>query len=350
MQTVELIGINGKLTQGKFESLKNDPNIDPLCYTGTLEECLMEFAGRVCYNSGHTGSKNRPSKEYLENIRESRHTSVLAHSIVQFRLPIDDARVFAYEMCNEPGWYFGFTTRPSKESLWVLCTVNLRFVERMLDPVYRKSVRTSETCDSILNEALCLAQLYAPLALGKPEEGSLFVNFAQDAYRSLTDMYSDPGNHKWYSVLIKGSRNLSHEFVRHSFNSAISQRSTRYVDESDFTFVDHPLFKRAMQGKFYTELHSFRNLNIQSVKDEYEKIFKILHDTAVEEGMSNLQAKKQARGALARFLPNGISTDLVYTASLREWNFIFEQRISDHADEEIREIAELCRNVIVGEI
>lgn len=351
----ELIGINGKLTESKHKSLKDDPNIDPVCYTGSMEECLMEFAGRECYASGYVGNKNRPTVEYFQNIKVSKHTSVFAHSILQFRLSEEDARVFAFDMCNEPGWYFGFMRRPAKESLWVLCTLNFRFIERLQNSVYRAGIKMSDTTLYILDEATCLAQSIAPSIFGKQEEGSLFVNFTGPPYRSLANLYSDPGNHKWYSVHLKGSRSFSHEFIRHSFDSAISQRSTRFCDESDFTFVDHPLFERAMRDDRTVLsnrrgiLRDFKNTSIKNTKDNYEEIFKILHDTAVSEGMSTLQAKKQARGALARFLPNGIQTSLVYTASLREWNIIFDQRISEHADEEIREIATLCKDVIQKE-
>jgi thymidylate synthase (FAD) len=52
--------------------------------------------------------------------------------------------------------------------------------------------------------------------------------------------------HAQYSFFISGvSRGLTHELVRHRVGVAISQRSTRYVDESDSEWIRHPLFEAA---------------------------------------------------------------------------------------------------------
>lgn len=340
--SVELIGINGSMLKSKYESIKNDPNIDPVCYTGSLQECLMEFSGRLCYNSGFLGKKNRPTIEYFKNIKESHHTSVFSHSMIQIRLPIEDAKQFAFELCNEPGWYFGFISRPQKAGEWVLVTMNLRFLERLQNSNYRHSAlnhRLNTEILQILEEAFILAQIVAPSIFGIAEEGSLFVDYASDM-RILADEYNSPGNYQWYSFRISGSRSWSHEHIRHSYESAISQQSSRFVNPS-FDFVEHPLFSRAIKDR------KFKNFNFKLMKDDYEIALDIMQKFAESEGMSGLQAKKQARGALARFLPHGTETSMIYTASLREWLVIFQQRISDHADEEIRNISTQCRDELL---
>lgn len=343
---VELIGINGKMLASKIEELKLNPEIDRNCYNGTREECLMEFAGRVCYNSGHTGKTNRNSKDYFANIKESRHTSIFGHSMIQIRLQLDDARNFAFQLCNEPGWYFSFTSRPSRNSSWVLVTLNLRLLERLSDPVYLKSLHLSEDVGIQINEALVLASKVSPLIFAEVEDDSLLVNLTDDGYKTLTDLYDKPGNHKWYSFYIEGSRSFSHEYIRHSYESSISQRSTRFVDESSHSFEEHPLFHRCLMNSnsnTRNKLANFKAKSLSNIRENYDEIYNILYDFALNEGKLGLDAKKQARGAMARFLMHGLSTSLVYTATKREFDFIFEQRINDHADEEIHEIAKLIK-------
>ncbi|MGH7427059.1 MAG: FAD-dependent thymidylate synthase, partial [Candidatus Methylomirabilaceae bacterium] len=43
-------------------------------------ERLAEFAGRICYMSQHNPAQ-RPTAEYLENIKKQGHGSVLEHAV-----------------------------------------------------------------------------------------------------------------------------------------------------------------------------------------------------------------------------------------------------------------------------
>jgi len=52
-------------------------------FTSKVPDALVEFAGRHCYRSWEKG---RDSKQYIENILEQRHGSVLEHSSISFAI------------------------------------------------------------------------------------------------------------------------------------------------------------------------------------------------------------------------------------------------------------------------
>jgi len=90
------------------------------------------------------------------------------------------------------------------------------------------------------------------------------------------------------------SRGLTHELVRHRAGCAISQRSTRYVDESGSPWILHPLLE------------------------------KLLVDPTLE---------------LRQAAEYPLCTSMVWTANIRALRCVIEQRANPGADAEIRVLA-----------
>ena len=109
------------------------------------------------------------------------------------------------------------------------------------------------------------------------------------------------------------SRSLTHQLVRHRLAS-FTQKSQRYVDERNFTFVEPPKIEENPEAhKIYLDF-------MESVRETYGKL-------------RDLKIPKED----ARFvLPNATTTEIVITANLREWRHIVELRGSKHAQWEIR--------------
>ena len=65
---------------------------------------------------------------------------------------------------------------------------------------------------------------------------------SQDFHRHILESaHINIYTHCVFTFLVEGvSRNLSHELIRHHVGTAISQRSTRYCDESESVTVRHP--------------------------------------------------------------------------------------------------------------
>lgn len=115
-------------------------------------------------------------------------------------------------------------------------------------------------------------------------------------------------------------RGVSHEFVRHRIISP-SQESTRYCDYSGkgITFI---------RPSFFTK----------EDKQEEMAIWKdaMLHCEEIYKKLRSLGCKpEQARSVL----PNSLKTEIVVTANLREWRYIFQIRgVNKHAHIQMREV------------
>lgn len=116
---------------------------------------------------------------------------------------------------------------------------------------------------------------------------------------------------------IKGiSRACTHQLVRHRLCSFV-QQSQRYVDESNFSFVEPPAIRKNKKA------HSLFIKFIGHAKSAYADIKQL--------GIKNEDA---------RFvLPNAVESEIVVTANLREWRHIIELRGSSNAQWEIRKMA-----------
>ena len=140
--------------------------------------------------------------------------------------------------------------------------------------------------------------------------------------------------HAQFSFHIRGvSRALTHELVRHRVGVAISQRSTRYVDESMADVVMHPACRTVdvgcETGVAYVDA-------IRAGREAYKLIADDVEAGLLSRGVDKATARKQARGAARLILPNGIETELIWSANIRTLRHVVEMRADDAADAEIR--------------
>lgn len=140
------------------------------------------------------------------------------------------------------------------------------------------------------------------------------------------------------------SRGLTHELIRHRVGTAISQRSTRYVDESESCIIVPPVAiirdddphdiamrKRIFQNNLLVE-HE-RDCNVyQRLVDLAEDVIKIKNH-----GATKTEARKAARGAGRAVLGQHLETELIWTVNARALINIIAQRAMNAAD------AEICR-------
>ena len=132
------------------------------------------------------------------------------------------------------------------------------------------------------------------------------------------------------------SRGCTHEFVRHRSGCAISQRSTRYVDESESNWCWHPLYmETAKQAPTTRQTHDA----MRACRAAYVRIVHDIEHALIARGIDKLAARKQARGAARGVLGNALETSLVWTANIRALRNVIEQRASPFADAEIRLLA-----------
>lgn len=144
------------------------------------------------------------------------------------------------------------------------------------------------------------------------------------------------------------SRGLTHELVRHRVGIAISQRSTRYVDEDGSEWVLHPLIGKyindfdeghadAASGQYRAEMEDVITKAMTASRDAYRFIADHLEKWAVSQGVDKFTARKQARGAARGLLGNALLTEMIWSCNIRTMRgTILRQRANGAADAEIR--------------
>lgn len=142
--------------------------------------------------------------------------------------------------------------------------------------------------------------------------------------------------HPSYTMLaFGGSRSFTHELVRHRI-AGFSQVSQRYVGGSILRFVERPEYVGD------EELHALFEKSIDEAADRYEKIGTILEARRAND--SNFKALKRAekRKAVQQVaragLPNETEAPIGFTMNVRAFRHATEQRVSQHAEPEIRRI------------
>jgi len=134
------------------------------------------------------------------------------------------------------------------------------------------------------------------------------------------------------------SRGLSQEHNRHHVGVGISQRSTRYVDESVSAFVLPPAF---IIGETDDELRADWKRQVQSRLVTHHRSACALYDDLVglpvHDAVQGTARRKAARSAARSVLGIGLETRKIWSANLRALLNYIEQRATDAAD------AEICR-------
>lgn len=139
--------------------------------------------------------------------------------------------------------------------------------------------------------------------------------------------------HAVYNFIITGvSRSFTHELVRHRAGWAYSQRSQRFVDEKESSFVEpDPIADDP-------ELHEIWMDAVLTAHSAYARLAEGLTRkfAAIED---KTLRRKKAREAARSILPNATETQIFVTANARALRHFIEARGDASADAEIRKVA-----------
>jgi thymidylate synthase (FAD) len=167
-----------------------------------------------------------------------------------------------------------------------------------------------------------------------------------DYHQHILDVdHGSVTEHAQFTFRIRGiSRALSHELVRHRVGVAISQRSTRYVDESETPWALHPALRAYLADSAVDTAERARVMSSVSValnaaRATYNVVEMALTGWLAGKTGDKLAARKQARGAARFYLGNGLETEMVWSANVRALRHVIFMRGGNAADAEIRELA-----------
>lgn len=139
-----------------------------------------------------------------------------------------------------------------------------------------------------------------------------------------------------YDLVLEGP---NHGFVG---NWVVVHNSTRFVEESESEWVDHPLVKEYDKAVAHVSMHDAANFyqEIAEVKKLAQKVYRLvvekLQPWLIGRGVDKLTARKQARGAARGYLGNALYTEMIFSANVAQWKRMLRLRCSGPADAEIR--------------
>ena len=156
--------------------------------------------------------------------------------------------------------------------------------------------------------------------------------------------HESPIEHVTFTFGIEGiSRSNSHQLVRHRIAS-YSQKSKRYVSETNFGYVIPPSIEKNPTIKDrYEKLMTY-------IQNEYNSIRNDLVNYHIDnDGMDRRTAEKKANEDARYVLPNACETSLIVTMNVRSLFNFFKLRCCNRAQWEIRAMADemyrLCYTV-----
>lgn len=133
--------------------------------------------------------------------------------------------------------------------------------------------------------------------------------------------------HLNWSFILKGSRVLTHELIRHRPGIAVSQESGRYIrlHNDDMGWIDVPA------GTIPEDIVE----KFGGLRDKYMSDLQEVSDTLPWDEM-NFSEKKKITSWLRRSFPEGRATRLVWTANARILRHVIALRTAPGAELEIR--------------
>ena len=176
-----------------------------------------------------------------------------------------------------------------------------------------------------------------------PEQTESFVN------RLVSYRHESPLEHVSFTFAVEGiSRACTHQIVRHRIAS-YSQQSQRYVDlKETFDYVTPKILFD--MDEHYSDMGYVQDFkeDMEMIHDMYTKWQRRIEKFVKEADYptNGMTPEKIANENARAVLPNAAATVLVMTGTVDEWDSFFKLRCDEHAQREIRDIA----NLIKGEI
>ncbi len=290
-----------------------------------------------CYDS--LGAENsRSSKEYHFHINEVGHGSVQEHMHVPLQINTEYKRAWEILLCltDRPGIHV--TNVEYREGVAISLVANIRSIIEWNK--FSHVWRPKDVNEELRNQFSIFAHRLCPLAT----QNIPFQIPFNTMFCDVVMLHSITPEQTYVSFYLSDiSRNLTHELVRHKWCTAISQRSTRYVDECDSPIIHHPMM--SLDQSLFQELEIEDHIN--EGRTIYQKVTDKLQKKMVSMGVDKFTARKQARAAASRYLPHGHFTECIFTASLPQWLEIIRQRASSFADAEIRLLANRVYDILL---
>lgn len=376
---------------------ENEPAIDvENCYLDVVTDIgkITEFAGRICYNSGYKGQKNRDSISYHKHIIESKHFSIYGHINYTIKVDLDNLkRKVVDEVAKDIVEDFASASNDDlKDAFFVSVNTLSEFFKHLFrflsnrKRIYLRYVNNNlymnislrYIIETIVENKIGIIDLMViKLLLEKNEDlrnfikllfpdfyikltsdgdfgiddvlltrppfdsinfKSMFESVFKSMYESIFKASFDAADDifEWYNFYIYTSRRTANELIRHNTEYALSQQSTRYVMKDKLKIVDLRNYLELNISDYRVD-YFFQDLLGKYFDDVGQLLRKMLNFLLL---FANDYGRKEILGFYANFLPNGIDTEMVFSCTKWQFEKIKEQRLTQYADKNIVDLVQ----------
>jgi thymidylate synthase ThyX len=264
-----------------------------------------------CYQVAEKG--HVANVDFVKRLIASGHLAMIEH--YRFTFNVTKEKFLGFKNLYCPFFTLAETTIAREPVYFVNCSLRPLLEAR--------EVGAKELC-AYLGRALPpdIQSLLGPLPEG--EKASLVTLSAVQGYLSQETRK----NLSYVTYHLITDRGVTHELVRHRLCS-FAQESTRYCNYT--------------KEKFESSLTFMKPLRYEEFSDIYDAFFQKATDSyfaLIEKG-----AKPEEARAV---LPNALKASIMVTASLAEWDHIFDLRCSEAAQPDIRRLMEEVRGDMAG--
>ncbi len=135
-------------------------------------------------------------------------------------------------------------------------------------------------------------------------------------------------------AILNISRVATHELVRHRVGVGISQESLRYVRIRELRFW--------LPDELTDEQKLLMKKSVEASEKQYQEL-----DQTIPWDTLPMDKKKRLTSAMRRILPDGLATNIIWTANHRTLRWVIEMRTDAAAEVEIRmvfdQVAQICK-------
>ena len=278
-----------KLIESKVEIIEQQPGLE-----GVYKQ--IELAGRTCYKSENLITETS-GVDFTRRIMSYNHGSVLEHAYLAFK--VDENLYNQIDKKHYPFFVTSNITYPIVSfNFRAFYNTYLNYEDECLHPIYK-----------FMEEA------YPELFKLKHSSSNEVVLITKEELMKLTTEEKDL--HLSITIKFITDRGVTHELVRHRLAS-FAQESTRYCNYGKEKFA-----------------HEITFVETHGMNENQKKIWKTAMENAEMAYFDMLDNGAPAE-VCRSVLPNSLKTEIVVTATMKEWKIIFDLRCSPAAHPDIR--------------
>ena len=290
---------------------------------------LIELCGRVCYKSENKISDDSASA-FVSRIVRFGHWSVLEHASIAFEIDEETFLWIKKSMAR-----VDLIDNYVNDDRYLILSNLDRFV---VSGNFRAWKEYLTIPNVLMNDALRAIMFYLHHKWPEIFNPILASDYMKEELKESDMSLNERILHKKISVRFITNRGVTHELVRHR-DASFSQESTRYVNykNSEIEFI-----KPVWMDNVYLGLYSpvFNAENQEGIFIEQCLLSELAYNNLISFNWRPEMARE--------VLPNALKTEIVMTASLREWYHIIKLRTSSKAHPQIRALITGLRNDLIN--